>query len=171
MCKTKLNTRYFTVLWLVVSACVGAFTGMASGSDVLDDSRSPQQTYNVQLQWAHQGDLSGLSRQEFQKLVAEVPDVEVRLDTSKYVGQDVRIFLALPVQIGGLASSDGFTLTWKTRGLFYSGSTTPGYRALIFKGKLDTSQLIGFFNFTLNLDASRLTGKLRYAPIYEIETF
>ncbi len=169
--KTKFNTNWITLVGLLALVFLGALKGVGSAADILDDSQSPQQTYNIQLQWAHPGDVSELSRQDFRKLIAEVPDVEVRLDTSKYVGQNVRIFLALPVQIGGLASSDGFSLAWKTRGLFYAGTTTPGNRALIYKGKLGTSQLTEFFNFTLNIDASRFTGKLRYAPIYEIETF
>ncbi len=100
-----------------------------------------------------------------------VPNVEVRLNTSNYAGENVSVFLALPVQINGLSNSDGFTLSWETRGTLSSGTTTPGNRFLIFKGKLDTSLLIEFFTFTLEVDANRLTGELRYAPIFEIERF
>jgi hypothetical protein len=166
---SRLSWWWRLMRWVVVLFFV--LRGLSPATDILDDSQSPRKTYNIQLQWAHQGNVSDLDRQEFQKLVARVPDVEVRLDTSNYVGQNVRIFLALPAQIDGLTSADGFTLSWKTQGLFSTGTTTPGNRALIFKGRLDTSQLIGFFTFKLNVDASRLTGKLRYAPIYEIEMF
>jgi hypothetical protein len=169
-----LTIKRFNLSWWLIWGAMALFfvlRGTGSATDRLDDSQSPRQTHNIQLQWAHQGNVSELSRQEFQKLVAEVPDVEVRLDASSYVGQNARIFLALPVQIDGLSSADGFTLSWKTQGLFSTGTTTLGNRALIFKGRIDTSLLIGFFTFTLNIDASRLTGKLRYAPIYEIEIF
>ena len=141
----------------------------AFSAEVLDDSLSPQQTVNVQLQWTHQGDLSDLSRKEFLNITAKAPDIEVRLNTSNYIGQYARIFLALPVQINGLIGSDGLRLSWKTRGFFSAGTTTPGNRSLIFEGRIDTPILNDFFSFTINLDASRLNGNLRYAPIYEIE--
>ena len=140
-------------------------------ADILDDSQSPRQAYDVQLNWAHRGDSARLSKSDLQRLVAVVPNVEVRLNTSGYVGQPVSVYLALPIQINGLSSSDGFRLSWETRGTLYPGTTTPGNRFLIFKGNLNTSPLIEFFTFTLEVDANRLTGELRYAPIFEIERF
>lgn len=140
-------------------------------ADVLDDSLSPRQAYNFQLKWAHHGDSARSGKTDLHRLIAVVPNVEVRLNTSGYVGENVSVFLALPIQIGGLSSSDGFTLSWDTRGTLYPGTTTPGNRFLIFKGNLDTPQLIEFFTFTLEVDANRLTGELRYAPIFEIERF
>lgn len=143
----------------------------AWAAEVLDDSQSPRQSYQVQLEWAYSGDAASTDRDTLQKMTAVVPDVEVRLNTSPYVGQSVRIYLALPIQIRGLSGSDGFALAWTTRGTLYSGSTTPGNRALIFEGNLDAPQLIDFFTFTIDADASRLNGELRYAPIFEIERF
>ena len=140
-------------------------------AEVLDDSQSPKQTYSVQLKWAHSGNPAHFSRKDLQLLIADVPNVEVRLNTSRYVDKQVRIFLALPNQIDGLSSSDGFRLYWTTRGTLNAGTTTPGNRFLIYRGKLDSPQLIEFFSFRLEIDASRLSGELRYAPIYEIETF
>ena len=138
---------------------------------VLDDSQSPKRQFNVRFEWEKQGNLSSASKDEFFLLKAHIPDVEVRLNTSNYTGKKARIYLALPSQIDGFNGSQGFHLAWKTTGVFYSGTTSPGNRALIFEGVIGSSLLTEFFTFTLKLDANRLTGKLRYAPIYEIELY
>ena len=140
-------------------------------AEVLDDSQSPRKQFNFRFEWANKGDLSALSKDEFFLLEAHIPDVEVRLNTSNYIGKKARIYLALPSQIDGFNGSRGFSLAWKTTGIFASGATSPGNRALIFEGLIGSSLLTDFFTFILKLDANRLTGKLRYAPIYEIELY
>ena len=156
---------------LVLCLALMAFqTGIAAGAEVLDDSLSPRKTVNVQLEWTHQGNLSDMSRRQMLSLTGRVSEVKVRLDTSKYVGTTARIFLALPVQIDGLVGSEGLTLSWKTQGFFSNGTTTPGNRALIFEGPINSPVLTDYFSFTIHVDAGRLNGNLRYAPIYEIET-
>jgi len=140
-------------------------------AEVLDDSQSPKKQFNVRFEWEKQGNLSSVSKDEFFLLKAHIPDVEVRLNTSTYIGKKARIYLALPSQIDGFNGSQGFSLTWKTTGIFSSGATSPGNRALIFEGLIGSSLLTEFFTFILKLDANRLTGKLRYAPIYEIELY
>ncbi|MBT8359152.1 MAG: hypothetical protein KJO61_15450 [Deltaproteobacteria bacterium] len=140
-------------------------------ADILDDSQSPKKQFNVRFEWEKKENLSSLSKDEFFLLKAHIPDVEVRLDTSSHIGKKARIYLALPRQIDGFNGSQGFSLAWKTTGIFASGTTSPGNRALIFDGLIGSSLLTEFFTFTLKLDANRLTGKLRYAPIYEIELF
>ena len=140
-------------------------------AEVLDDSQSPRKQFNFKFEWANKGDLSALNKDEFFLLKAHIPDVEVRLNTSNYIGKKARIYLALPSRIDGFNGSQGFSLTWKTTGIFSSGMTSPGNRALIFQGLIESPLLIEFITFTLKLDANRLTGKLRYAPIYEIELY
>ena len=140
-------------------------------AEVLDDSQSPRKQFNFRFEWANKGDLSALSKDEFFLLEAHIPDVEVRLNTSNYIGKKARIYLALPSQIDGFNGSQGFSLAWKTTGIFAAGATSPGNRALIFQGLIGSSLLTEFFTFTLKLDANRLNGKLRYAPIYEIELY
>ena len=143
--------------------------GVSWCAERLDDSLSPRQAINVRLRWAHQGDTGQASDRDLRKLVAVTPDVEVRLNTQAYVGNNVRVFLALPIQISGLSGSGGFRLSWETRGGLAPGATTPGNRSLLFKGPLNDPLLIDYFTFTLEVDANRLTGELRYAPIFEIE--
>ena len=168
--RRKAQKSFVSIFWLCL--CFWLWHPVWGWSaDILDDSRSPRKTYHVQLRWAHHGDAPGRSADELQKLIGLVPNVAVHLNTSRYVGKTARIFLALPNQINGLSSSEGFRLSWKTRGTLYAGSTTPGNRALIYKGPVKTAQIIELFTFTLEVDANRLTGELRYAPVYEIEIF
>lgn len=163
--KLKLHKIILTAFALLVISI------SSQAAEVLDDSQSPKKQFNVRFEWEKKENLSSLSKDEYFLLKAHIPDVEVRLNTSSYVGKKARIYLALPRQIDGFNGSQGFSLTWKTTGIFTSGATSPGNRALIFEGLIGSSLLTEFFTFTLKLDANRLTGKLRYAPIYEIELF
>jgi len=140
-------------------------------AETLDDSQSPRKQFTFKFEWANKENLSALNKNEYFLLKAHIPDVEVRLNTSNYIGKKARIYLALPWQIDGFNGSQGFSLTWKTTGIFASGMTSPGNRALIFQGLIESPLLTEFITFTLKLDANRLTGKLRYAPIYEIELY
>ena len=164
------QTARLRLFKIILAASVLLGISLSShAADILDDSQSPKKQFNVRLEWEKQENLSSLSKDEFFLLKAHIPDVEVRLDTSNYIGKKARIYLALPRQIDGFNGSQGFSLTWRTTGIFASGQTSPGNRALIFEGLIGASLLTEIFTFTLKLDANRLTGKLRYAPIYEIE--
>jgi hypothetical protein len=158
----KIISTAFVILAVSISS---------QAAEVLDDSQSPKKQFNVRFEWENQGNLSSVSKDEFFLLKAHIPDVEVRLNTSNHMGKKARIYLALPSQIDGFNGSQGFSLAWKTAGIFASGITSPGNRALIFEGVIGSPLLTEFFTFTLKLDANRLTGKLRYAPIYEIELY
>jgi len=137
-------------------------------AEVLDDSQSPRKQLNIKLEWANKGDLSALNKDEFFLLKAHLPDVEVRLNTASYMGKRARIYLALPQQIDGFNGSNGFSLRWKTTGLFAPGTVLLGTRALIYDGIIESPLMIEFFTFTLKVDANCLIGKLSYEPIYEI---
>jgi len=156
----KIISTVFVILAISISS---------HAAEVLDDSQSPKKQFNVRFEWEKKENLFSLSKDEYFLLKAHIPDVEVRLNTSSYIGKKARIYLALPRQVDGFNGSQGFSLAWKTTGVFASGTTSPGNRALIFEGLIGASLLTEFFTFTLKLDANRLTGKLRYAPIYEIE--
>ena len=159
---SKITLTAFVFLTLVFKV---------QAAEVLDDSQSPRKQFNFRFEWANRGDLSALSKDEFFLLKAYLPDVEVRLNTSSYMDKHARIYLALPHQIDGFNGSNGFSLGWKTTGLFAPGTTLLGTRALIYQGLIESPLMIEFFTFTLTVDANRLTGKLRYAPIYEIELY
>lgn len=140
-------------------------------AEVLDDSQSPRQQLNLVFEWAeNRSDLYSLSADQFNRLKARIDNAEVRLNTRNFQGQPVRIFIRLPEQIKGLGNSAGFRLEWQTRGNLLPGYTTPGNRALIFEGLIDTALLVEFFSFTMHLDARQMSGDaLLFEPIYEIE--
>ncbi len=140
-------------------------------AEILDDSQSPRKQFTFKFEWANKGDLSALNKDEFFLLKAHLPNVEVRLNTASYMGKRARIYLALPQQIDGFNGSKGFSLRWKTTGLFAPGTVILGTRALIYDGLIKSPLMIEFFTFTLKVDANCLMGKLRYAPIYEIELY
>ena len=140
-----------------------------SAAEPLDDSKSPRQRFNLRLDWAVAGDVFRASEDEFNRLIGRADNVEVRLDTSRHVGRRARIFLVLPAQLNGLASSDGLKLSWQTRGEFLPGHVAPGNTALIFEGLIGDPLLREFFSFTMEIDARQLTGQVRIEPAYEIE--
>ena len=160
----------FCVVTGLALFCISIAFSTAMPGDILDDTLSPRQQYTMQFHWVHKERPSRLNRSEYFLQRARIPNVEVRLDTSGYTGQSARIYLKLPEQIEGLAGIAGFLLTWATRGMFLSGEVRPGGRALIYDGIVETSVMSDFFSFTVNVDADEMTGTLRYAPVYEIET-
>ena len=154
-------------------ACVPLYIVLAYNAvtyaEILDDSQSPRQQFNLQFRWDFDERVFDLSADELNQMVGELNNVEVRLDTSAYVGRSAQIFLRLPDQINGLRDSSGFTLQWVTRGVFASGQTQPGNQALIFDGQVTEDVMIEFFDYTMRVDARKMSGPLRIEPVYEIE--
>lgn len=143
----------------------------ARSAEILDDSLSPQKQYSVQFKWAHRDTATGMSQEKFFLLKSTVRGVEVRLNTSAYEGKRARIFMALPSQIEGFISAESFLLSWKADRLFYQGSVRPGNRTLLYDGAIESPVMVEVFTFSLEVDARYLNGKIKYAPIYEIETY
>jgi hypothetical protein len=150
-------------------AAVVAVTGAASAAQRLDDTPSPQSQFVSDLRWAAPASRASGDARDLYLQVAEVRAVEVRLDTTRYRGANARVYLALPVQVQGLAGSGGFRLSWQTRGLLYAGSAIPGARALLFDGVIQEDLLVEVFDFLLEVDAAAVTQALRFEPVFEIE--
>ncbi len=152
--------------WLGLLSLLAA--PVAPAGEILDDSASPRQQFELRLSWARidpfSDDIAAVNR-----VIGHVDDVEVRLDTSAYVGRRARIFLMLPDLISGLDSTEGVTLRWRARGDFLAGHTTPGQRALLFEGVIEDEVTSDVLSYTLELDARHLTGVLRLEPVFEIE--
>ncbi|NOR40959.1 MAG: hypothetical protein GQ537_07100 [Gammaproteobacteria bacterium] len=137
----------------------------------LNDSLSPRQQINLQLDWKTSSiDPDKLDQHEIHRVIAHTSNVDTRLDTSKYLGKEVRIYLALPILVRGLSNPQGMNFSWTTNGLFLDGQLTPGNRQLIFEGHVTSPVMIDNFHFTFELDARDLTQTLRLEPVYEIET-
>jgi hypothetical protein len=135
----------------------------------LDDSLSPRQQLDLDLQWKYQNRLEQLDEAQFQAMFGQARNVEIRLNTSAYVGQRARISLLLPVVIRGLEDPSSLRLSWITNGLFNSGSVTPGFAETIFEGVITDEVMIDRFDFTVEIDARFLSKTMRFVPVYDIE--
>jgi len=149
---------------------VCSLLSIAVPADRLDDSLSPQQQINLQLDWKTSSiDPDKLDQNVIHRVIARASNVDTRLDTSKYLGMVVRIYLSLPILVRGLSHPQSMNFSWTTNGLFLDGQLTPGNRQLIFDGTVTSPVMIDNFNFTFELDARYLTQTLRLEPVYDLE--
>ena len=156
---------------------LGALCGTAYGLSLapgsayatkLDDLASPRQRVDVTPRWLHSGDTSDRG-DDFHTLIAEIANLEVRLNTASYAGRRARIYLVVPQTIPGMRSSGALRVEWRTRGALHAGSAGAGSRTPVFEGIVPRPLLTEIFDFTLRYD-SRQTGKgLRFEPFFDIE--
>ena len=161
-----------------------AFTGLLAAVTVttaaaqrvrLEEFLSPTQTYAVEMQW-NAGEITRAlnamaagNAAAMPALTGRVDGVEVRLDTRAYIGQRVRIFLALPVLISGIDSPSDLELRWQSSGEFLPGAVRSGQSALIFEGVVN-QPVTGFvMDFLLVLENGAAADAFSLEPFYEIE--
>ena len=158
-----------------IKACylllVLVLTSLPLHAERLDDSLSPQQQLDINLDWKDQYSAEDLDTRELNALVARAQDVEVRLNTAPYVGQRGRIYITLPLSIRGTADSSALRMSWTTNGLFASGSLTAGNRVKLFEGEITDRVMTDIFDITFKIDARQVINNLRLEPVYDIETF
>lgn len=158
-----------------IKACylllVLVLTSLPLHAERLDDSLSPQQQVDINLDWKDQYSAEDLDTRELNALVARAQDVEVRLNTAPYVGQRGRIYITLPLSIRGTADSSALRMSWTTNGLFASGSLTAGNRVKLFEGEITDRVMTDIFDITFEIDARQVINNLRLEPVYDIETF
>ena len=158
-----------------IKACylllVLVLTSLPLHAERLDDSLSPQQQLDINLDWKDQYSAEDLDTRELNALVARAQDVEVRLNTAPYVGQRGRIYITLPLSIRGTADSSALRMSWTTNGLFASGSLTAGNRVKLFEGEITDRVMTDIFDITFEIDARQVINNLRLEPVYDIETF
>lgn len=141
----------------------------------LDDSLSPIDTVPVELTWE-----PGTVRRALADFMAGVPNagpplsgradnVDVRLDTSEFVGQSARIYLTLPAVVPGLGSPSDLTLNWDATHPFIAGAVRPGQSTLVFEGLVETPVTHAQFSFALTLDRGADTDTFDLEPYYELE--
>ena len=159
-----------TLIFLIGVVCYGSLS-----AQILDDSLSPQRQYQMQFTYEHKGDfLQGALHEGegvIERITATVPNVEVRLNTSEFVGQNARIFLRLPVTTIGFRSSQRLRVSWQTRDFFASGEVVPGTRTLVFEGPITTPVMQEIFTFKFQAKRSDLLNNARIEPFFEIEPF
>lgn len=151
----------------MIVACLAS--AAATAATRLDDSASPRARVDVTSRWLHTRE--GLTDPaQLNAMVAEVRNLEVRLNTSAFVGKRGRIYLALPAFTTGLQSASGMRVEWQTRGTLMAGTALPGTRSVVYDGPITKAYLADFLDFSLFLDARYLQGGLRFEPVFEIET-
>lgn len=154
---------------LLPLAATAQMSGMMGMFERLDDSLSPDQNVLVHLDWLPAPRGVRLSNEQFSTLIGAAPNVEVRLDTRRFVGRRARIYLGLPVQISGLMLPQALRLAWTTRGRFEAGEVFPGQRTLLFEGPIKGPLTGDVLDFTVTLDAREMTGQINLALVYEIQ--
>ena len=152
----------------VLAAAAGSAVP-AAAQQRLSDALSPRQRVNAQLDWTERFPRRGMHPDKLNAMTASAPGVELRLDTAAVQGRRARVFLVLPLDIGGLRSPNGLRMEWKGRGRFLDGSAIPGQRTLLFEGDINAPVLQGFLDITLHLDARDVTLPFTCEPVYEIE--
>ncbi|MGI9333567.1 MAG: hypothetical protein ACR2RL_10470 [Gammaproteobacteria bacterium] len=139
-------------------------------TEQLSDLASPQQRVFANVEWAQPNRILGLSEDELHTIMGHVNGLEVRLDTSAFVGRQARIYLRLPLQIRGLRNAGGLRMEWDARDAFLDGSVIPGTRSLLFEGVVPGSLVRDILNITLHIDSRMVSRELNIEPVYEIET-
>ena len=154
-----------TALFIVLLAMLFA---PAHAATKLDDSASPRARIDIKPRWQYEeGEMAG--KQRLHAMLAEAKNVEIRLNTSAYVGKRGRIYLVIPEFISGLRSPDAMRVEWRGRGVFQSGTVLPGARALIYDGPISKPMTGDTLDFTIQFDSRYMAGGLRFDPIFEID--
>jgi hypothetical protein len=135
----------------------------------LDDSLSPRQEIDVMIDWQYHGNLENLDEQQLNALSSTARNVEVRLNTTQYIGRQARIYLSLPLVIRGLDDPAALRLSWTTHGVFSDGTAIPGSRALLFDGVIDSEVMVDILDFTIDVDGRSFNEPINFEPVYEIE--
>lgn len=151
---------------IFIISVMSALPGVAAP---LDDSLSPQQQINIDIEWKVPGNVDSLDEKSFHAVIARAHNVDIRLKTDVYIGKQARIFLVLPLNVRGLGKPESLRLYWTTNGQFSDGNVSPGSRQLIFSGTIGERVMRDIFNFTFELDARDLHQTLRLEPVYDIE--
>jgi len=138
----------------------------------LDDSLSPVDSVHADLDWDQEilERLISTTADQTDTVIpakGEFPAVDIRLDTSDYVGRRARIYLTLPEPTIDPISVE---LSWQASGAFLPGSVRPGQSALIFEGLIEQAVTTARFDFFLSIQPG--TGspdRNTLEAIYELE--
>jgi hypothetical protein len=155
---------------LAALLALGLVAAMAFAAEPvrLDDTASPRSRVEAQPRWLHTGE--GLGNPEMvNAMIAQVANLEVRLNTARFVGKSARVFLVFPDFVPGIRSRSGIRAEWRTRGVLLPGSALPGTRTLVYDGPITKPFLSDFLDLSLFLDARYLDTGARFEPVFELE--
>jgi hypothetical protein len=151
--RLKLSARV-AALALGVACSASAL----AASFLVDDSKSTVLDANLPLQWRSQSPANG------DHTVQGVTRVQVRLDTSAWVGKTARIFMALPAQPIGLVKA-----SWQTQGQLLSGQLNSGQRGLVWAGPVPKGLLEDVLTVTITSDGRLLSSAQLLRFYFEID--
>lgn len=113
---------------------------------LVDDSKSTVLDANLPLQWRSLSPSSG------DHTVRGVTRVQVRLDTSPWVGKFGRIYMALPQQPNGIVSAK-----WQTQGTLLAGQASSVQRGLVWSGVVPRPLLDDVLTVVIETDGRLLS--------------
>ena len=90
--------------------------------------------------------------------------MQVRLDTSAWVGRTARIYMALPAQPIGLVKA-----SWQTQGQLLSGQLNSGQRGLVWSGPVSKPLLEDVMTVTIVSDGRLLSAAQLLRFYFEID--
>lgn len=138
------NLRRFGLAALVATACLTPTVQAAAF--LVDDSKSSVLDANLPLQWR------SLSPSKGDHTVLGYTRVQVRLDTSPWVGKFGRIYMALPQQPNGIVAAK-----WQTQGTLLAGQLSSVQRGLVWSGVVSKGLLEDVLTVTIESDGRLLS--------------
>ena len=137
----------------------------------LDDSTSPRAQVQATLD---NGDIvrpgtpvSPIARVSFGR-------IQYRLATARYVGKRARIFYVIPAGVPGVRTPNAVQVSWRTEGLFASGTARPGDRIPVWTGVVRDPWINEAFDLSWQVDMRELRlqrgAALGFEAYFEIET-
>lgn len=163
--RAKLSARGASVC-LAAALVLGA-PPVCGAAERLTDL-SPPREVRIDLQWARVDFRRGDADPAYHQMTASVPRVEYRLDVSRHVGRQVRVFYVLPIDPGLLAPA-GLRVRWTSQGVLAAGQALSGQRVTVFAGRLAEATLADVFDLDIQVDSRLFTGRLQFNPYFEIE--
>lgn len=147
-----------------------AAVGNVPAAERLADT-AVQRAAQVDLRWSGVDWRRGEADPAYHQMRADVPRVEYRLDLTRYVGRNARVFYVLPGDPGILAPQ-GLTVRWTAQnGLMRSGEARAGERTAVYEGRIGSPTLDEVFDLNLIVDSRYFTGRFRLNPYFEIELY
>ncbi len=132
---------------------------------------APAREARVDLKWSPVNWRRGDADPSYFQMSADVPRVEYRLDVTRFVGRNARVFYVFPPD-PGITAPQGLTVKWTAQnGVLRSGQARSGERTPVYEGRISSPVLDEFFDLQLTVDSRYFTGRFRLNPYFEIETY
>lgn len=156
------------------SVLCGIFLGAcgARAAERLDDTSSPRSRVEPVVVLGNDGRRLADSLNATAAIV-QLGRVEYRLATARYLGQEARIYYAVPALVEGLRSPAALRVEWRGDGVFGSGTARAGERQLVWTGTVREPWMGAVLEVAFNVDLNQMqfahNGEFGFQPYFEIE--